>query len=94
MSFEYKNTCPLINDAAKSIKEGLYDKLSESFSSKTATAMSIDIYDWIEEYIEDVRETNSKMREEADNQVCNLEDENERLQAIIKELEQQIIDLS
>jgi len=101
LDFEFNATCPIIDGNISSIKNGIeevfsqmnrayYDYLAEN--NETLFERIIDeLYkDYFEEYIEEIRETNSKMRDAANSQLLNLANEYEEK---IGELKDKIYEL-
>jgi len=76
MGFNYKWTCPQIDRAIDYIR----GQLGEN------------IYSMIENYIEEIRESNSHIRDAANKQIDDLEDEYTRQIEALKEEIQDLID--
>lgn len=101
MSFEYPNTCPDIDHDISKSKETLFYSLHDMIhelcprmSSETINSVADEytdaLYNEIESIFESVRNTNVKMREEAERQIECLENDVEDLQKKVTELEEVI----
>lgn len=101
MSFNYQYTCPTVDKNIESFKDTVKDRLSEMLDeacpllegvakSKFIEGYSDTIYQDVEPLFEDVRKTNSNMREEAERQIDVLNDiisdKDEEIQNLQEEL--------
>ncbi len=86
MGFDYRNTCPDIDQSISDLKQGIEDILNDRLKEvcplidETYFKMALDedadsIYDLIEGSVEKIRDTNSDMRKVADAQIDELENE-------------------
>jgi wobble nucleotide-excising tRNase len=101
MGLDYDYTCPDINSSIKDLKSDiqyilrdLSNEICPILSSETlkeiSTGYAASIYDIIESYIEDIRQTNSDLRSSAEKQINNLEDEIDNLKDEVKSLKDEI----
>lgn len=97
MPFEYPWSCPSIDREIENAKAQLQDQISDLLNDAcpfmaqmTVTEKSkqyVDrFYSAVEDCFEAVRKTNSDMREEAERQIGELEDECARLQCEINSM--------
>ena len=95
MGFDYKWTCPEIDKKIEAFGEHLEYVLEENFSNHKNDFLK-DVKVGIETHFislaEGLRTCNSKLRDEADNQIGYLENKVEEMQEIIKELEARLSD--
>lgn len=100
-SFDFAHTCPKIDKAIDSCKDTLESYLSGYIENlcpyipsteveRISKDWSKEMYNAISDYFENVRQTNEKMRDEANRQIANLEDEISTLKNEIKSLESQL----
>ena len=105
MGLDFGHTCGEIDgymdDAKKAIEFHIDSMLDEAsplaageLKNKFVKDSAHSLYEEIAHAFEQVRKTNEEMRKEADRQIDDLIDENERLKADIENLEQEIRDLS
>lgn len=105
MSFDYKYTCPeinqLIKDAESTIKCKIDDIIEElcpmievDVKDSLTNQWSEQLYKELESIFEDTRDTNEKMRNAAEKQVDVLESEVERLREELREKESKIEELN
>jgi hypothetical protein len=102
MGFNYDYTCPTIDEAIEMFKSSLTDELlaTEKFDGKEIDNIVEKVYFDTEAFFEGVRDSNSNMREEAEDQIEDLEkkisdseEEKEGYIDTIKDLESVIKDL-
>lgn len=97
-SFDFAHTCPKIDKAIGSCKDtiesyltGYIENLSpyipQAEIERISKEWSKELYDAISDCFESVRETNEEMRDEANRQIANLEDEVSGLKDEVKYLE-------
>ena len=98
-NFQFKHTCPEIDDKLEGLKDSIFDHLEE-FKSETQQGKNPDtndytygLYELIEETYEAVRSTNENMRTHAENQITDLINEAIELKEEIKELKDKIWEL-
>lgn len=100
-SFDFPYTCPRIDKAIDSCKDtleiclsGYIKDLFPYVPSAEVVLISIDwskqIYDAISDCFESVRQTNEEMRDEANRQIEDLEDEISNLKYEVKSLESRL----
>ena len=100
-SFDFAHTCPKIDKAINSCKDRLESYLTDYINemcpmipdqkvAEIAKDWSEQIYDDISDCFESVRQTNEEMRDEANRQIANLEDELENAKDEIISLERQL----
>lgn len=96
MSFDYPWTCPDIDRQISSIKEELICILDDAYQDACPLLESGQrrglaekegslAYDRIEDYIEEIRATNEKMRKAAEKQIEALTDEIANLESELKQ---------
>ena len=101
VNFDYGNTCPKIDDAIREaqdqmesfIEDVLIDAcglLPDKTRRELAANYAKELYNRIEDAFENVRSANVDMRDEADRQIGNLNDEIESLNAQVSELEARV----
>lgn len=99
-NFDYSWTCPDINKEIENFREVVSDKLDDliselnpmfySFSAekiKYRNTWEEDIYKSIESCIENIRDTNTKIRDEADRQIENAIYEAENYKCQLEQLQ-------
>lgn len=100
-SFDFAHTCPKIDKAIDSCKDRLESYLIDYINemcpmipdikvAEIAKDWSKQMYDDISDCFESVRQTNEEMRDEANRQIANLEDELENARDEVKYLERQL----
>ena len=100
-SFNFAHTCPKIDKAIDSCKDTLESYLTDYINElspmipdaeveRIAKEWSKQMYDAISDCFENVRQTNEEMRDEANRQIADLEDEISNLKDEIKSLEGQL----
>lgn len=100
-SFDFAHTCPKIDKAIDSCKDRLKSYLTDYINEmcpmipdaeveRIAKEWSKQMYDDISDCFESVRQTNEEMREEANRQITDLEDELSNAKDEIKSLECQL----
>jgi gas vesicle protein len=101
-SFDFPHTCPKIDKAIDSCKDKLENYLIDYIGEicsyiphdkicEIAKKWSIEMYDGIADCFESVRQTNEQMREEANIQIANLENDIEKLNDEVKYLENRLL---
>jgi chromosome segregation ATPase len=100
-SFDFAHTCPKIDKAIDSCKDRIESYLTDYINElspmipdaeveRIAKEWSKQMYDDISDCFESVRQTNEEMRDEANRQIANLEDELENAKDEVKHLERQL----
>ncbi len=100
-SFDFGHTCPKIDKAIDSCKDTLENYLIDYINElspmipdaeveRIAKEWGKQMYDDISDCFESVRQTNEEMRDEANRQMADLEDELENVKDEIKHLEHQL----
>jgi len=101
MGLDYGYTCPDINRSIDDLKseiqailKDMANEICPLLTTEILTTISKgympSIYDIIESYIEDIRQTNSDLRSSAEKQIDDLEDEIDNLKYEVKSLKDEI----
>ena len=101
MSFNYPHTCPKIDKSIGGIKDRIDNKIESiieqlcplmSFEDKRrlTNVWTFELYESIEDLIEDIRDTNVDMRDKAEEQIVQLENELDDLKITLIELENEL----
>lgn len=104
MALDFKHTCPIIDKKKEEIKDAIYSQISDLIDElvplfegnskfnfvRERTGM---IYDIVSDRIEELRDLNSDMRDQADTQIKDLEDSIEENEETISDQVDRIEDL-
>lgn len=104
MGFSYRYTCPIIDDNINEFRDTVEDFLKDVIHQcsplvsdidldKKAEEYEEDLYNMVEKYFENLRACNSDMRDEADEQIENVENEVEEKEEQIRDLDDRIEEL-
>lgn len=101
MSFNYPHTCPKIDKSIGCIKDRIDNKI-DSIIEQLCPLISVEdkrrltndwtfeLYESIEDLIEDIRDTNVDMRNSAEDQIVQLENEVDDLKLTLIDLENEL----
>jgi ubiquinone biosynthesis protein UbiJ len=100
-SFDFAHTCPKIDKAIGACKErveyalipiiqSICEHIPDDKATELAKKFTNEVYLEVENCFESVRETNEEMRDSANKQIADLEDEIETLKYEVKHLERQL----
>ena len=100
-SFDFAHTCPKIDKAIAQCKErvefalipiiqSICEHIPDEKAAELAKKYTLEVYSEVEYCFESIRETNEEMRDSANYQIADLEDEIEQLKEEIKGIENQL----
>jgi len=104
-SFDFAHTCPKIDKAIGECKErieyslipiiqSICEHISDEKAEELAKKYADGLYSVVEDCFESVRQTNQEMRDSANKQISNLDDEVENLKDKVKYFEIQLDGMS
>lgn len=101
MSFNYPHTCPKIDKSIGGVKDRIDSKIDSIIEQlcplistedrrRLTNDWTFELYESIEDLIEDIRDTNVDMRNSAEGQIVQLENEVEDLKLTLIDLENEL----